>query len=157
MLPADVPRLAAMFQASIQELAEDDYDQGQRDAWAAMADDEEAFAARLTSGLTIVATIDAAPAGFVSLAGRDHLDMLYVDPRASRQGVATNLCDAIEKLAAGRGARKLTVDASDTARPFFDGRDFEARHRRTVALGDYWLGNTRTEKALIAAGTPRAM
>lgn len=140
-----------MFRASIDELAEDDYDVGQRGAWAAAADDEADFAARLHAGLTIVATIEGVPAGFVSLAGRDHLDMLYVDPRRSRQGVATQLCVAIEKLAAARGARKLTVDASDTARAFFDGRGFEARHRQTIALGDYWLGNTRMEKNVSAA------
>ena len=43
MLPADVPVLAAIFQASIEELAEEDYDDGQRNAWAAAADDEQAF------------------------------------------------------------------------------------------------------------------
>ena len=151
VLPADAPRLAAMFRASIHELAEDDYDAGQRDAWAAAADDETAFAARLQAALTIVASIDGVAAGFISLKGGDHVDMLYVDPRSARMGVATQLCGAIEKLATGRGASKLTVDASDNARPFFEGRGYEPRHRQTIALGDHWLGNTRMEKVLAAA------
>ena len=50
-------------------------------------------------------------------------------------GVATLLVDAIEKLAEARGAKRLTVDASDTARDFFDKRGFEAQHRNTVPRG----------------------
>ena len=33
MLPTDVPVLGAIFQASIEELTEEDYDAGQRAAW----------------------------------------------------------------------------------------------------------------------------
>ena len=45
--------------------------------------------------------------------------MLYVHPSAAGQGVASMLCDALEKLAGGRGAKSLTVDASDNAQEFF--------------------------------------
>lgn len=148
MLPADVPVLAAIFQASIDELAEEDYDAGQREAWASGADDEAAFGARLAAQLTLVATIRSAPVGFISLRGPDHLDMLYVYPAAARRGVATLLLQAIEKLAGGRGAKTLVVEASDTARPFFEMRGFTAEARQTVVIGDEWLGNTRMIKAL---------
>ena len=37
------------------------------------------------------------------------------------------LCDALEKLAAARGAKELTVDASDTARGFFEQRGYTAQ------------------------------
>lgn len=148
MLPADVPVIAAIFQASIEELAAEDYDEGQRNAWAASADDEGAFGAMLTGCLTLVATIRGAPVGFIALEGKDHIKMLYVYPPKARQGVGALLCDAIEKLAAGRGAKMLTVDASDTARPFFEAKGFEAHRRQTVAIGDEWLGNTRMRKQL---------
>jgi putative acetyltransferase len=148
MLPADVPVLAAIFQASVDELTEEDYDDAQRNVWAAQADDEAAFGARLGQALTVVATIEGAPVGFVSLAGKTRIDMLYVYPRMARQGVGSLLYDAIEKLAASRGANRLEVDASDTARPFFEQKGFTPLHRQTVALGDCWLGNTRMEKQL---------
>jgi len=41
--------------------------------------------------------------------------MLYVDPASARRGAATALLDAIERLAAARGAKRLTADVSDTA------------------------------------------
>ena len=148
MLPADVPVLAAIFQASIEELAEEDYDEAQRGTWASAADDEQVFGARLAAALTLVATIGNAPVGFIALEGKDAVAMLYVYPAAARQGVASLLLDAIEKIAGGRGAKKLTTDASDTAKPFFEARGFEAQQRQTVSLGDIWIGNTRMTKAL---------
>lgn len=154
MLPADGPVLAAIFRASIEELTGDDYTEGQQAAWAAAADDEDAFTARLAGNLTIIATLAGSPVAFASLKGSDHLDMLYVHPAAVRQGVAGLLCDALEKLAAARGAKRLTTDASDTARAFFEARGFVAQRRNTVPRGDEWLGNTSMEKALAASGGP---
>ncbi len=72
--------------------------------------------------------------------------MLYVHPSVTLCGVATLLTDAIEKLTRSRGATHLTVDASDTAQPFFAKRGFVAKLRQTVPCGDEWLGNTRMEK-----------
>src|SRR6185436_9218214 len=46
-LPADAALLAVIFQASIEELAAEDYSDSQRAAWAAKADDVKAFAERL--------------------------------------------------------------------------------------------------------------
>ncbi|MDQ0470906.1 GNAT family N-acetyltransferase [Labrys wisconsinensis] len=151
-LPADGPILAAIFRAAIEELASDDYDEDQQAAWASAADDEAAFGARLAGELTLVATVSGAPVGFAALKGAEEIDMLYVHPGVAGQGVARLLVDALEKLAAARGAKVLRVDASDTARDFFSRRGFEARHRQTVQLGGEWLGNTRMEKRL--AGKP---
>ena len=39
-LPADMPVLAAIFAASIEELTGDDYSEAQQEAWAATAEDE---------------------------------------------------------------------------------------------------------------------
>lgn len=148
MVPADVPVLAAIFQASIEALTEEDYDESQRDAWASVADDERAFGATLAGCLTLVATIGGAPVGFIALEGKDTIKMLYVYPPNARQGVATLLYGALEKLAAGRGARLLTVDASDTAKPFFDAQGFEPHRRQTVMVADQWLGNTQMQKTI---------
>ena len=148
MLPADVPVLAAIFQASIEDLTGEDYDENQRLAWSSAADDEAAFGKRLGAWLTLVATVRGAPVGFVALEGRENIRMLYVYPRAARRGIGTLLVNAIERLAAGRGSRLLDVDASDTSRVFFEGRGFTSQSRQTVSIGDQWLGNTRMTKAL---------
>jgi len=147
-LPADAPLLAEIFRAGVEDLTGDDYSEEQQQAWASAADDEDAFAALLASRLTLVATLEGSPVGFIALEGADHLDMLYVHPAMAGQGVAAMLADALEKIAAGRGTKRLTVDASDTARGFFERRGYVAQSRNTVSCRGEWLANTTMEKQL---------
>ena len=148
MLPADVPDLADIFREAIADLTGDDYSEAQQEAWASAADDEEEFGQKLAGALTLVATFGGAAVGFASLADNKKIDMLYVHPAAAGQGAGAMLADALEKLAAGRGSTELTVDASDSARGFFEKRGFAARTRNTVALGGEWLANTTMSKTL---------
>ena len=152
-LPADAPMLAEIFRVSIEELTGDDYSQEQQQAWASGADDLAAFAERLAARLTLVATLNGSPVGFAALEGSDKIDMLYVHPAVVGQGVGNLLIDALEKLAAARGAAKLTVQASDSASAFFQHRGFVPTTRNSVLRGDEWLANTTMEKKL--AGKPQ--
>jgi putative acetyltransferase len=149
-LPADAPIAAEIFRASIEELTGDDYSASQQDAWASMADDVEEFGARLANSLTLLGTIDGSPVGFASLEGNERVDMLYVHPAAAGHGVGTMLIDALEKLAAARGAGKLSADVSDSAEGFFKRRGFVPQQRNSVPLGNEWLANTSMEKQLAA-------
>ena len=151
LLPTDVPLLAEIFRASIEELSGDDYSEAQQEAWASAADDEEEFGARLASELTLVATHAGAAIGFASLKDNALIDMLYVHPAAAGQGAGAMLCDALEKLAAARGSKELSVDASDTARGFFERRGFVAKTRNSVSVGGEWLANTTMVKTLTSA------
>lgn len=151
MLPADIPLLAEIFRASVEQLTADDYSEAQQGAWASAVDDEEEFGARLAGELTLVATLGGAAIGFAALADNSKIDMLYVHPAAGGQGAAAMLCDALEKLATARGAKQLAVDASDSARGFFERRGYAAKTRNTVALGGEWLANTTMIKSLAAA------
>jgi putative acetyltransferase len=150
-LPEDAPLLAEIFRASVEELTGDDYDPVQQRAWAAVADDEEAFAKRLDGALTLIATTEGAPVGFASLAGGEKIDLLYVHPAATRLGVAALLVDALEKLAAARGAKRLTADASDTSLGFYEHRGFVPMQRNTVRCNGEWFANTTVEKKLTDA------
>jgi putative acetyltransferase len=150
-LPADAALLADIFRASIEELTGDDYTQEQQEAWVAAADDLTAFAERLGSRLTLVATLGGSPVGFAALEGADKVDMLYVHPVIAGQGIGAMLLDALEKLAAARGAAKLKVEASDSASGFFQHRGFVAQTRNSVLRGDEWLANTTMEKKLTEA------
>jgi putative acetyltransferase len=149
-LAEDAPSLADIFRAAIAELTADDYSEAQQEAWAAAADDEAAFAKKLGGQLTLIATLDGSPVGFASLAGKDKIDMLYVHPAAAGQGVGAMLIDALEKLAGARGVPKLSVDASDTARGFFEKRGYVAQQRNSISVGDEWLANTTLQKQLAA-------
>ena len=77
MLPQDVPLLAEIFRASIEELTGDDYSEAQQEAWAEAADDLEAFGARLAGELTLIA------------AGKETVlkanDSCFIGPNESRE------------------------------------------------------------------------
>lgn len=155
-LAADTPVLAAIFAASIEQLTGDDYSEAQQEAWASAAADEEQFGKRLAGELTLIATLRNSPVGFAALKGADHIDMLYVHPGAVGQGVASMLCEALEKLAGGRGAKSLTVDASDSAAEFFTKRGYVAKQRNTVTVNGEWLANTTMRKTLVDGAAPGA-
>ena len=153
-LAADTPILAAIFAASVLELTGDDYSEPQQEAWAATVDDEDALGKRLAGQLTLIATLQNSPIGFASLKGADHIDMLYVHPSVAGQGVASMLCDALEKLASGRGTKSLIVDASDTAQDFFRKRGYVGQQRNTVTVNGEWLANTTMQKTLSDNAAP---
>ena len=157
-LPADAERCAEIFRASIGEIASEDYSADQCDAWAASADDVDVFGKKLAGSLTLIATLDGAPAGFASLKGIDVLDMLYVDPAYARRGVGNALIDALARIAEARAAERLTSEVSDTAKPLFERQQFVAQRRNLVAQGDEWLGSTTMTRILVksaAAPTTR--
>ena len=153
-VPADAKRCAEIFRSSIEELAAEDYDADQREAWASRADDEAAFGARLSGALTLLAVIGGKIGGFASLKGGEEIDMLFVDPEFARQGVGRALVDALTKLAEARGAKRLTAEASEIAKPLFERHGFTAQKRNLVRVGDQWLANTTMTKTLGAEPKP---
>ena len=155
MLPQDVPLLAEIFRASIEELTGDDYSEAQQEAWAPAADDVEAFGARLAGELTLVATHGGSPVGFASLADNERIDMLYVHPAAAGQGVGNMLCDALEKLAAARGTQGAHRRRErHRARLLRAARLCRAQRNTVVSAGE-WLANTTMVKPLAAAAAAK--
>jgi len=149
-LPQDTPFLADIFRASVEGLTEDDYTPAQQDAWASEADDLEAMAERLGRHLTLIATMDGSPVGFITLDAPTDIGLFYVHPAVAGQGAGRLLYEAVEKISASRGTPDLTVDASDTARDFFSHRGFAPEQRNTVSVGNEWLSNTTMKKKLAA-------
>jgi putative acetyltransferase len=150
---SDLESLAEIRFAAIEELTVDDYDEAQRQAWASLADDDEVFAETLAKGLTLVAEIGGEPVGFVTLHEGGVIDQLYVHPSVSRTGIATALCEAIERQAAAHGISALIADVSDTGKPLFQARGYRAEHRHTIEIDGQWLGNTRMKKLLSPKAT----
>ena len=147
-LHEDSADLARLFRDSVETLAAEDYDEEQRLAWVTIADDEDAFAERLAKALTIVATEEDEAVGFASLKDGRLIDMLYVRPDVAREGVGAALVDALERLAAARGASEIEVAASDCAKPLFAARGYAAKARVSVDVGGEWLANTTMTRAL---------
>lgn len=145
---ADTPRLQDLFAQSIEELTQDEYDEDQRIAWITRAADAETFAKRLGGNLTILVEQDGDILGFASLKDNKEIDMLFVHPFATGQGVGSALVDALERLATARGAEALSVDASDTAHDFFANRGYAEVRRNSIPIDNVWVSNTTMTKPL---------
>ena len=69
---------------------------------------------------------------------------------ADKVAIIRMLYGAVEKLSASRGTAHLKVDASDSAREFFERKGFTAEQRNSVTVGNEWLSNTTMKKNLAA-------
>jgi putative acetyltransferase len=156
LFPQDQTLLAEIFVASIMELGEDWYDEDELTAWASAAEDVADFGQRLSPLLTLIATNDGEPAGFVSLKDNTKIHMLYVAPEHAGQGIGTALVKAVETIATHRGAKSLEVDASDMAKRLFEKLGYVAQRRNTVNISGVWLGNTTMTKETGEAKAGRA-
>ena len=125
----DCAAMARLFYHTVHTVNLGDYTRLQVDAWADGAPDLSAWDASFRAHLTLVAVRGNQIIGFADLADGTHLQRLYVDAGAQRMGVATALC---EKMEAACSTPLLSVDASITARPFFEKRGWKTVRRQTV-------------------------
>ncbi|PWJ18305.1 GNAT family N-acetyltransferase [Jannaschia seohaensis] len=123
---ADWPEIAEIFWRGVQEGAAPRYSEAQRRAWLPARPEPSAFAARLGEQAVWVAEEGRRVTGFLTLRADGYLDMAYVLPEMRGTGTAAALLAVLENHAAAQGLRRLTVRASDMARPFL------ARHGWTV-------------------------
>jgi putative acetyltransferase len=150
-LPADHADLAILFQASIEELAGDAYTDEQRALWAGKAEDQAAWGKHLSGCLVLIAEEDGEPVGFAAMRDNAIVENVHVHPDMAFMGVGRTLMDALERLAAARGSKKLSVAATDNALPFFERLGFVAVRRSSLSVGEEWLASMVMDKALGAA------
>ena len=144
--PADAAATLRCFERAVRGTASRDYDPGQIEAWAAV--DVEAWRHRRESVETWVAERDGRLVGFTDLDAEGYIDMMFVDPDAARTGVASALLNHTTDLVRRRGGTELTVQASITARPFFERHDFVVTAEQRVELRGSVLTNYRMRREL---------
>ena len=76
---------------------------------------------------------------------KGYLDRLYVHKDYQRQGVATAICDELERAVK---AGKYTTHASITARPFFQKRGYRVVREQQVERCGILLTNFVMEKLI---------
>ena len=141
----DLPVLVRLFGETVRRVNIRDYTPAQAEAWAAGEADlltQDDWFRRL---YTLVAEADGRIVGFADRDGSGYLDRLYVHKDYQGCGIATTLCDYLEKDA---GVDKMTTHASITARPFFEGRGYRVIRAQQVERSGERLTNYVMEKPL---------
>lgn len=124
--------LADIFTDSVHGLASGDYNSKQLAAWAPVPPDLNLWYYKLQNLETRVAHVGNDLAGFIAYKPSRHIDYLYVSPEYARRGVASNLYYDVEIFMRLDGVKELFVEASVTAKPFFESCGFSVVEEQVV-------------------------
>lgn len=132
-----------LFYDTVHTVNAGDYSPEQVDAWAPRDLDEKQWDDSLRENYTVVAVENDEIVGFGDIDGTGYLDMLYVHALHQGEGIATAICDRLERYAEGT----VTTHASITAKPFFEGRGYRVIRRQTVERRGVQMTNFVMQKA----------
>jgi putative acetyltransferase len=146
--PDDAAALLALFQDTIRRVNCRDYSPAQVAAWASDDINPAEWAARFTGRFAVVAEEAGRVAGFAELEADGHIDRVYVSADHQGQGVGRTLLSAVMAEARRVGLARLLVEASITARPFFEAQGFRLIAPQVVRCRGVEFVNYRMERVL---------
>ena len=149
----DIREIIGLFYDTVHTVNAADYTEEQLEAWASGEVDTDAWNRSLLEHVTYVAVEkdesnaagDAGEIviGFADMDRSGYLDRLYVHKDHQRQGVASALCDRLEKEIE---ADRYLTHASITARPFFEKRRYKTVKEQQVERNGVLLTNYVMER-----------
>jgi len=145
---ADVPAPAGLYREAVLITGGSAYAQEQVEAWAAFADDLEAFRRKLSRGITLVAVEGDEVVGFGQLDPPDRIALLVTAPQHGRKGVATTICRELENRAACAGQSRLRTEASRIALPLFTRLGFAVDSKELTEFNGVVFERFRMSKEL---------
>ena len=141
--PADCAQIIKLFYDTVHSVNAKDYTLEQLNAWATGAVDAAAWNASFLAHCTVVAVDGRVIIGFGDIDTNGYLDRLYVHRDYQRQGIATQICDALENSV---GVSAIRTHASITAKPFFEKRGYQVIKEQQVERQGVYLTNFVMEK-----------
>ena len=139
---SDCKTLGELFYHTIHTVNVKDYTEEQVNAWAPGQVDLEKWDRSLQEHYSLVAVEDGIIVGFGDIDKTGYLDRLFVHADYQGQGIATAICDQLERAAAGN----ITTHATITARPFFEKRGYQVVKEQQVERQGILLTNFVMEK-----------
>ena len=146
--PSDAEQIARLFHDTIRSINRKDYSEEQVKAWAPDNIHFRDWESQCSSKFTIVADSNGIIAGFAQLEDDGHIDCFYCHKEFQRMGVGRSLFNHIEEEALKRNLETLVVEASITAKPFFEKVGFDTLKQQTVVTRGVELTNFQMEKKI---------
>ena len=138
----DCKEITELFYNTVHTVNSKDYTEEQLTAWATGKVDLEQWNRSLQEHFSLIAVDDGRIVGFGDMDSTGYLDRLYVHKDYQRKGIATALCDALEKMV----PNKIITHASITAKPFFENRGYKVITEQQVVRQNISLTNFIMEK-----------
>ncbi len=153
----DTEAIIQLFYDTVHEVNIRDYTQEQVDTWAPTNMDTDFWADSLRRKYTYVAEEGTEIIGFGELEDNGHIDRFYCHKDFQGKGVGSQLLQQIESKAWSLGIQRLFVEASITAKPFFEKRGFitirqQEVERRGQTFINFVMEKTRSLSAIVLAG-----
>jgi putative acetyltransferase len=146
--PTDAGQMARLIYNTVHTINQRDYSPAQLKAWMPEAPSQQAWAARYPARISFVADDNGMIAGFAELEPNGHVDCFYCHHSYQRQGIGQQLYQRLEQEAKLLNLERLFVEASITARSFFERMGFQTLHENHVLRNDVMLTNFAMEKYL---------
>ncbi len=138
----DCEKLVDLFYRTVHTVNAKDYTKEQLSAWATGSVDLQKWNNSFLEHYSLVAVEGNTIVGFGDIDKTGYLDRLYVHKDYQRKGVATAICNGLERAVQG----KITTHASITARPFFEKRRYVVLKEQCVKRQGIVLTNYVMEK-----------
>ena len=139
---SDCEASAQLFYETVHTVNLGDYTKEQVDVWAPEGRDLEQWNQSLLAHYSVVAVDGESIVGFGDIAETGYLDRLFVHKEHQREGIASALCEELERAAGG----KIVVHASTTAKPFFESRGYRVVRKQQVEKDGIFFTNYVMEK-----------
>lgn len=139
----DCEKLAELFYYTVHTVNAKDYTKEQLNAWADGSVDLEEWNKSLSKHFTVVAVENNKIIGFGDIDKSGYLDRLYVHKDYQKQGIATRICNELEKA---YDVNKIITHASITAKSFFEHRGYKVIKEQQVIKNGIYLTNYIMEK-----------
>lgn len=149
----DAGPLCVLVVRSVRHVASKDYSPDQVRVWADRVPSRERMDQLGLDGRLRFVAVDEMdyPLGFADLERDGHIGYFYAAPEAVGRGIGRMLCEAIEKEAMALGLKRLFVEASETAKPFFIRLGFKVDHKREFEIERVAIHNWAMDKKLSAS------
>ena len=145
----DIPEMRELFRTTVLTVNSKDYTKEEVEDWTSCGD-SVAHWKNLLAKNDYVGAIDGQGKiiGFSSMNAEGYLHSMFVHKDQQGKGVATLLLSEVEKIARKYDVHKINVEASITARPFFEKHGYKVVKEQKAKANRLWLTNYVMEKAL---------
>lgn len=141
--PSNCKDLAELFYNTVHSINAKDYTEEQLNVWATGDVDLEKWNKSLLENFTVIAIENNIIVGFGDIDKSGYLDRLYVHKDYQNKGIATAICDVLEKAF---NVDKISTQASITAKYFFEKRGYKVVKEQKVERKGVLLTNYVMEK-----------
>ena len=132
----DCETVSKLFYETVHSVNAKEYTAEQLSVWANNADSLKSRGNDLLKQYTLIAEINGETVGFGSIDKSGYLDLLFVHKNYQKQGIATALCNELEK-----DFSIIKTYASITAKPFFESRGYSVIKQQEVERNGITLKN----------------